>query len=199
MERAITPRSVVSPLRPLAQGGESRSESSFVPDLEWDAPIRGNVAFHQSSRKVGGDGVAIYEKSQYGEGVLDLLLKNPHMIRMARPHLSAWNGVPPQAQVPKRPSPEPVNARLPIIEPRSKQVLAVPVGKPIEKQAKPAQRSQAALQLSLTLMRSLRELRSMSGRAKVLQCCNHLELLEAREICQSLLSRLAEQAATGKA
>lgn len=199
IERVKARRSSISPSGPPTHGSGTRDESSFVSDLEWDAPIRGNVAFHQSPRKVGSDGVPIYEKSQYGQGVLDLLLKNPHKLRKLRPHLSSWVSVPLSGQFPMRPSPELVNALPTSVEPGSLEVSTEPVEKSIEKQAKPPRPSRVAPQLSLTLMRRLRELHTMSGRPKVFQGCNHVELLEAQEICRSLLSRLAEQAVREKA
>jgi hypothetical protein len=93
---------------PNAHSDGERSESTFVPDVDWEVSAQGNIAFHQSPRKVGSDGVPIYERTLFGKGVLDTLLEHPELMRKARGPVSASIRLTERIQRPKSPTPEPV-------------------------------------------------------------------------------------------
>lgn len=170
-----------------------RYEPTFVPDPEWDTPTQGNVAFHQSPHKTGSDGFAIYERTLYGASVLDTLLKHPEMMPKARPHLPSCSVPAIEIQVQRPPNPQPPKVYLQVTKTRQGKDSAVIVQAPAQSRQATTGRTLAATQLSLMLMKRLREIDAISENTAVLPCCSNAELREALRILQSVVARIAKQ------
>ena len=167
-----------------------RSEPNFLPDSEWDASTQGNIAVHQSPRKTGSDGFSIYGRTMYGKGVLDTLLKHPEMMRKARGHLLSCSVPAIAIQAQKLPTPKPSKVEIRATANHQGEDSAVKVQMPAENRPDPSARSNATIQLSLQLMKRLREINAISGNPTVVHCCSDAELVEAQELCHSVAARL---------
>jgi len=179
--------------KPEVRDRSLQSQSNFLPDSEWDASTQGNVAFHQSPRKIGSDGVAIYERTLYGQGVLETLLKHPGLIRKANPHLQSCCVPTMQIKDQSQPNPQPPKVYAQVIKTHQKKDSAVIVQAPAQNRPTTTGRTDAAAQLSQVLLKRFREIETIAGNQAVLPCCTDAELMEAQSILQSVMARIAKQ------
>jgi hypothetical protein len=175
------------------RGNNPRIEPTFVPDSEWVASTQGNVAFHQSPRKTGRDGFSIYERTLYGKGVLDTLLKHPEKMRKARAHLPSRSVSTIGIKVQKQPNLQPPKVYVQVTKTQQGKDSAVIVQAPTQSRPATTGRTDAATQLSLVLMKRLKEIDTIAGNTAVLPCCSDAELTEALRILQSVVAGIARQ------
>jgi hypothetical protein len=126
----------------------------------------------------------------FGEGVLDTLLKHPEMMRKARGHLLSCTVAATAIQDQKPPAPKPPNVELRDTANQPAADSAVRLQVPEENRPFSVARSNVTVKLGLKLMKRLREINSISGNAAVLHCFSDADLVEAHELCHSVVAKL---------
>ena len=152
-----------------------------------------NLPFHQSPRKTGRDGFSVYERTLYGEGVVDTLLKHPEKMRKARAHLPSCSVPTIEIKVQKQPNPQPPKVYVQVTKTQQGKDSVVIVQAPAQSRPATTGRTDAATQLSLVLMKRLKEIDTIAGNTAVLPCCTDAELMEAQGILQSVVAKIAKQ------